>query len=143
MNLQFQNQFLGGQKMNCDELTLDYFVRNEANFNELTYIISFYDYVKKYDYRKNGDFLVYHGSMAILPHLIKGKRYFGNTKLIMCHPEEIENNKNYKRLIKVNEYSLFINSMLFIRASGKTYRLKDNEGFLQLDIQQRQHINII
>lgn len=142
-NTKIQKHLLNDQITMKDELILNHFVENEASFNDLRYIISYYNYLKKEDNRRNGDFLVYHGRQTVLLHLIKGQRYFGNTKLIECLPSEISGNKVFERTIIVNERHLFLKAMLFIEAGGDTFRLNDTEGFLQIHIPQRQTIKIL
>lgn len=115
-----------------DEPVLDDFVQNEAAFNDLNYVILYFDYIQKSDRRKNGDWQVEEGSKAFISHLIRAKRYHGNTKLMRC--ADISHDLSFNRLIRVNESIFFHKAMLFIDVDGQIYRLKESDGFLQLHI---------
>lgn len=71
---------------------------------------------------------------------MSGQRYYGNSKLIRCSGKEITDKKEFNRIIRVNESHLFLNAMLFIQVSGSTFKLKENEGSLQLNMTQKQHV---
>jgi hypothetical protein len=136
----------GNQFTVIDGPILDFFVENQAKLDDLTYVITYQNYLKKDDseYSNKSDFLVYQqGHKVIVPHLIRGKRYFGNTKLVRCDPSDLRNTWEYERLIRINKSYHFFDSMLFVIWDGITYRLKENEGFLQLNIWQRQTVKIL
>jgi hypothetical protein len=67
------------QIMIGEEPILDYFLENESKFSDLNYLITYKNYLRKEksDYSNESEFLVYEGSKAIIPHLSRGKRYFG------------------------------------------------------------------
>jgi hypothetical protein len=135
----------GNQFTVIDGPILDFFVENQAKLDDLTYVITYQNYLKKDDseYSNKSDFLVYEGSKAIIPHLSRGKRYFGNSKMIKCDESEISNRRAYKRFIRINENFLFFDAMLFVIHQGNTYRLKETKGFLQLYFWNRQTVKII
>jgi hypothetical protein len=97
------------QIMIGEEPILDYFLENESKFSDLNYLITYKNYLRKEksDYSNESEFLVYEGSKAIIPHLSRGKRYFGNSKMIKCDESEISNRRAYKRFIRINENFLF------------------------------------
>jgi hypothetical protein len=133
------------QIMIGEEPILDYFLENESKFSDLNYLITYKNYLRKEksDYSNESEFLVYEGSKAIIPHLSRGKRYFGNSKMIKCDESEISNRRAYKRFIRINENFLFFDAMLFVIHQGNTYRLKETKGFLQLYFWNRQTVKII
>jgi hypothetical protein len=83
------------QIMIGEEPILDYFLENESKFSDLNYLITYKNYLRKEksDYSNESEFLVYEGSKAIIPHLSRGKRYFGNSKMIKCDESEINNRR--------------------------------------------------
>ncbi len=126
-----------------DELILNHFVENESDFSGLKYIISFYDYLKKKDAQRNGNFWIFDGRHIVLTHIIKFRQYFGNIKLIKCSPFELSENDEFQRTILINQKHLFLKAMLFVQAEGETYRLRNPEGYLELSIPLKQTIKIL
>lgn len=140
MKNQLQNSIKNGYESDIFELNndpiLDYYVQNQHEIDDLTYIITYKNYLRKDHYYENNDFIVYEGNQAIIPHIIKNRRYFGNTKLIESDVFEMKHMK-YSRLIKVNNDFFFIDSMLFVKHEDTMYRLRETEGFLQLHTWQK------
>jgi len=143
LKVKFQSDILCDQRNQRDEPVLNDFVENESIFDDLRYIISYKNNIRRDFYDRENDFCVYHGQQSLFHHIIKAKRFFGNSKLVKCSNLEISLRRGLKRLIRINEEYYFMDSMLFVQASGETYRLKDNFGFLQLHIPQRQSIKIL
>jgi hypothetical protein len=56
----------------------------------------------------------------------------GNMLMAECSQYAIENKPDFKRVIKVGPNIIFDNAMLFVTMNDKCYKLKRNNGFLQI-----------
>ena len=136
MNIEIENSIKNDRKKLPNEVILDYFVTNQRVFDDISYL-------RQMTKTGDDDFLIYPGKVTKLPRINLGKRYFGNSLLIQCDEEEIRSSKEHQRVIKVNDGFFFLNAMLYVQCFGQTYRLKANEGFLQLYFWQRHTPKII
>ncbi len=137
-----QKCILPDQILNKKDLVLNDFVENEGLFNNLIYKIKYTEHLKIELKSKESEFLIFDGHQTTISHFIKGKRFFGNSKLIECSPLEIVNKTYQRRLIRINTSYYFIDAMLFVQAGSKTFKLRDSNGFFQLHIPQKQTIKI-
>ena len=122
------------------EFTLDYFARNEGKFDHIKYIISYADYLRREMKKRNADFVIYNGSKASFNHIILGKRYYGNIMMVECKFSDLGRKGKYHRLIQINQAYIFARATLFIVVDGRVFKLKHDEGFLQINIRERETV---